>query len=147
MSTGESYQVPSIIAKSATLSVLLVDDHQDGADSLAELLRLLGYATHAVYGSSAALAAVAAERPDVFIADIGIPHLHGCELAGLVWAMCLPTPLMIAITGYADAQTRERCSMAGFDHFFAKPADPQDILTVLRDHAARLSRETDNGPA
>ena len=88
------------------LRILLVDDHQDGADSLAELIRLAGYPSRVVYGSPAALAAVAAEQSDVFITDIGMPHLNGFELARQVRSLCGQTPLMIAVTGYADAQTR-----------------------------------------
>lgn len=108
---------------------------------MCELLRLSGYPAKVVYGSPAALAEVAAEPPDVFITDIGMPHLDGCELAGQVRSMCGQTPLMIAITGYADAQTREQFSKAGFDHFFVKPAEPDEILAVLRQHADRLSKE------
>ncbi len=96
-------------------------------------------------GSPAALAAVAAEPPDVFITDIGMPHLNGFELGRQVRSLCGQTPLMIAVTGYADAQTREQCSKTGFDHFFVKPADPADILTVLREHADFLPEDAGAG--
>ncbi len=126
------------------LRILLVDDHHDGADSLSELLRLLGYTAQAVYGSSAALATVADEQPDVVIADIGMPHLNGYELAARVRALYRQTPLLIALTGYAHAEVREECLKAGFDHFFVKPAEPAEILTVLRQHSERLAQEIPN---
>jgi CheY-like chemotaxis protein len=46
---------------------------------------------------------------------------------------------MIAITGYGHAEIKERCLNAGFDHFFLKPTDPADILSVLRQYADQLS--------
>ena len=82
---------------------------------------------------------MAAEPPDVFITDIGMPRLNGYELAGQVWALCRQAPLMIAITGYGHAEIKERCLNAGFDHFFLKSTDPADILSVLRQYADQLS--------
>jgi CheY-like chemotaxis protein len=112
------------------LSILLVDDHQDGADSLSLLLGIQGFEVHVVYNSMDALAAAEARLPDVLISDIGIPRLDGCELAKSICALNGPKPLMIAMTGYNEE--RARCLESGFDHFFLKPADPNAIITLLR---------------
>src|SRR6266699_3142458 len=103
------------------LSILLVDDHRDGADSLSEVLRIPGFNAQVAYASSAALAAAATNPPDVFISDIGMPHLDGCSLAVRIADLGGRKPLMIAITGYSNM--RARCMQAGFEHFFLKPAD------------------------
>ena len=79
------------------------------------------------------------------IVDIGMPHLNGYELAARLRALCRQIPLMIALTGYAHAEVKEQCVKAGFHHFFLKPADPADILAVLRQYADRLSGETGTG--
>jgi len=118
------------------LSILLVDDHRDGADTLDMLLRLRGYETRVVYTPSAALAAAVEKMPDVLISDIGMPQLDGCELAQRIARLTGATPLMIAVTGYS--QFRERCRLAGFDHFFLKPADPAEIVAALEAHAEKL---------
>jgi len=118
------------------LSILLVDDHRDGADTLDMLLRLRGYETRVVYSASVALAAAAERMPDVVISDIGLPQFDGCELAQRIAALDGTTPLMIAVTGYAEL--RDRCRLAGFDHFFLKPATPTEIVSVLEMHAEKL---------
>ena len=104
-----------------------------------------GYPSNVVYSSSTALEEVVADQPDVFITDIGMPRLNGCKLARQVRSLCRQAPLTIAITGYDNAQIREQCLQAGFDHFFVKPAGPNNILTVLRQYAERLSAETLTG--
>jgi CheY-like chemotaxis protein len=118
------------------LSVLLVDDNSDGTDSLLQILRLHGYEVRGVYTSSAGLAAAAERMPDVLISDIGMPKFDGCELAIRVAALDGIVPLMIAVTGHSDIG--ERCRIAGFDHFFVKPADPRLIEAVLRQHGEQL---------
>ena len=121
---------------SEALSILVVDDHRDGADSLCEFLRASGFDPEVVYSSSSALAAAATQMPDVFIADIGLPHLDGCELARRIVTLDGGPPLMIAVTGYTDL--KDQCRLAGFDHFLIKPADPLAILALL--HEAKLSK-------
>lgn len=112
------------------LSILVVDDNRDGADSLFEVLRICGYDAQVVYSASEALAAAARKMPDVLISDIGMPHLDGCEVAARITALDGRRPLMIAITGYSNL--RERCTQSGFDHFFVKPADPNVILDLVK---------------
>ncbi len=143
MSTDNSPLAPTTSVRAATLSILLVDNDRDGADSLAEFLLLCGYPAHVVYDSSVALATVAREPPDVLIADIGMPHLNGCDLASRIIAGKDRKPLMIAMTGYGNL--REQCGEAGFDHYFVKPADPDEILTVLRHHADHLWQKVGAG--
>jgi len=121
------------------LSILLVDDHHDGADTLDMLLRLHGFEARVVYTASAALAAAAERMPDVLISDIGLPQFDGCELAQRIAALDDITPLMIAVTGYAEL--RDRCRFAGFDHFFLKPATPTEIVAVLELHAEKTGRQ------
>jgi CheY-like chemotaxis protein len=127
------------------LRILLIDDNHDTADSLAEFLLLCGFPAQVVYDSSVALATVTSEQLDVFIADIGMPHLNGFDLAFQITARGAPKPLMIAVTGYDHAPIREQCRKAGFDHFFVKPADPDELLSLLRHHADCLSREVGPG--
>ena len=120
-----------------SLSVLVADDDHDGADSLAILLRLSGHRCTVAYGAEAALEACA--EPDAFVTDIGMPKVDGVALAARVVARCRRRPLLVAMTGYADAATRERCLAAGFDRVFVKPADPLEFLAALREHAVRLA--------
>src|SRR6185437_11249693 len=67
--------------KSKTRRVLIVDDNQDAADSLAMLLKVKGHETHVVYNGKQALAGIESFKPDVALLDIGLPEMNGYELA------------------------------------------------------------------
>jgi len=61
--------------------VVLADDHKDGADSLAELLRLKGHDVFVAYDGEQAVDLAETVRPDVMLLDLGMPKLTGCEAA------------------------------------------------------------------
>jgi len=131
------FEVPEMTNK-RPLSVMLVDDNRDGADSLHVVLRLLGYESFVAYSSAAALSAATEMMPDVLISDIGMPNVDGCQLVAKLAALDQVNPLMIALTGYH--QHRERCMLAGYDYFFLKPADPAKTVALLVEHAKKLGR-------
>jgi signal transduction histidine kinase len=112
--------------------VLVVDDNRDAADSLAELLGLLGAGTAVAYGGEEALAAMAASPPTIAFIDIGMPTLDGYGLAGRVRANAeLAGTVLVALTGWGQATDRERIMAAGFDHHIIKPADVEQLGAIL----------------
>lgn len=114
------------------LSVLIVDDAADTADSLAEFLNLRGYGTRSAHSGEAALVAVAASSPDVVLLDIGMPGMDGCELARRVRAASgRKRPFLVAVSGNARDEDRTRSAEAGIDLHLAKPADPALLVGVL----------------
>jgi signal transduction histidine kinase/CheY-like chemotaxis protein len=120
-------------AKIAQRRVMVVDDNVDGATSLSLFLETAGgHHVSTCYDGAAALDQAAREAPQVFILDIGLPDMTGYELASRLQALpqCAGA-LLIALTGYGQAQDRERARAAGFDHHVAKPADPRDILALV----------------
>lgn len=119
----------------SSLSVLLVDDHRDGGDSMAELLRLLGYRVRIARSGAEALTHLGSFAPDVAILDIGLPDIDGFELAGKLVAASIHRPVLIALTGYGHYEERSR--QAGFDHFFLKPVEPNRLAGLLADCAKR----------
>ncbi len=109
--------------------VLVVDDNRDSADSLAILLRMLGYDARAVYGGADAVGAARDFLPDCVLSDIGMPGMDGYALAGhLKRDGCPRGPTLIAITACADAGRAEE---AGFSHHILKPADPAIVVALL----------------
>ncbi len=64
--------------------MLVVDDNQDAADSLAQLLRLSGHQVDVAYTGMSALARVRSCRPDVVLCDLGLPELSGYDFAKAV---------------------------------------------------------------
>lgn len=112
--------------------ILVVDDNRDAADSLAELLGLLGASASVAYGGEEALAAMRANPPTIAFVDIGMPMLDGYELAGHVRAeSTLADTVLVALTGWGQATDRERIMAAGFDHHLIKPADVQQLSALL----------------
>jgi CheY-like chemotaxis protein len=108
--------------------VLIVDDNEDAANSLAMLLELSGHETASVYSAADALTRVAVFRPDIVLLDIGLPGMDGYEVAQQIRELPgLGGIRLIAVTGYGRLEDRQRAREAGFDDHLVKPVD----LTVL----------------
>ena len=113
--------------------VLVVDDNQDGAETLAWLLRANGHEVRTAADGPSALAAIEAFRPEVVFLDIGLPGMDGYEIAQLMrQAPAMRSALLVALTGYGQDKDRERARQAGFDQHLTKPVDPSTLLRVLR---------------
>jgi signal transduction histidine kinase len=113
-------------------SILVVDDDQDTADTLADLLRLLGHDVAVAYDGASAIEKIRAWPPDAVLCDIGMPGIDGHELAFAIRAMAPDAMQMIAVTGYAQPEDVKRAIAAGFDGHVAKPADIAQIERMLR---------------
>lgn len=113
-----------------TLRVLVVDDNQDAATSLAIILSDMEVRT--AFTGREAVEVAHAFRPQAVILDLGLPDLSGYEVARQIRAFggsyrtCL-----IALTGYGQPEDRQRTREAGFDHHLVKPASPDSILSIL----------------
>jgi CheY-like chemotaxis protein len=127
------------MAQSRPLHVLVVEDHPDVAKSTADILRLDGHHVRLAPHGLAALEAARAEEPDVVLLDIGLPEMDGYEVARHLAASCHRKPYLIAVTGYAAEADRRRSAAAGIDLHLAKPADPERLLSILRDRRQVLS--------
>jgi DNA-binding response OmpR family regulator len=119
------------------LAVLVVDDDQDGAESLADVLRAYGHDARTACTATTAVIEAAAFRPDAVVMDIGIPGTDGYRLAGRVCEALGRRPLLVAVTGYGNLEGRSR--QEGFDGHFLNPADPAELVRVLAAHAGRES--------
>ena len=113
--------------------ILVVDDNVDAAESLSRLLRLQAHEVRVAYDGLAALAAARDMNPDVVLLDIGLPKLDGLEVARSLRARGDgPRPLLVAMTGFGQAEDRARTAAAGFDHHLTKPVDPKLLQTLLQ---------------
>jgi CheY-like chemotaxis protein len=112
------------------LSVLIADDHRDGADSLALLLAALGHRVAVARTGPEVLAAAARDRPDAVVMELRLPDLDGWEVARRLRAGGCPARL-VAVTTHGRPADRERSRAAGIDVHLLKPADPAVLLAVL----------------
>jgi len=112
--------------------VLIVDDSEDGAESLAILLQLGGHETHVAHDGVEALEVAEKVRPDVVLLDIGLPRLNGYEVCHRLrkepWARNLA---VVALTGWGQDEDRHRSREAGFDAHLVKPVDHDALLKLL----------------
>jgi PAS domain S-box-containing protein len=129
-----------------TCRVLVVDDNQDSAESIAMLLRTLGNEVRTAHDGWEAVEAAAAFQPNLVLLDIGLPKLNGFEAARRIRELPSGGDIMlIALTGWGQEEHRRRSKEAGFDHHLTKPVDfraLQDLLaaTQLRNLERRSAK-------
>ncbi len=111
--------------------IMLIDDHQASVESLAELLRLEGFEVVVFYDSRKALDHLSTARPHVVVCDLGLPIVDGFEVARTLRRITDDDLLLIALSGYVDANTRSEARDAGFDHHLAKPVQLDHLLRLL----------------
>lgn len=97
--------------------ILIVEDNADARESLRGLLELSGHDVYEADDGQAAVRAALALRPEVALIDIGLPGIDGHEVARRIRtnAICNET-VLIALTGYAQREDRQRSENAGFQH-------------------------------
>jgi signal transduction histidine kinase/CheY-like chemotaxis protein len=123
--------VPS---QGAASRILVVDDLQASAETLMTLLEMEGFQVRVAHEGQEALAIAREFKPQVVLLDIGLPGMNGFEVAhGLRSQPESQDALLIALTGYGEAESRSRSAQAGFDFHMVKPADVNLLLSMLAD--------------
>ncbi len=124
----------------AKLSILVVDDNHDAADSLAEVLEAYGHRVQAAYGGEEAVQRAAKGDVQVALVDIGMPTVDGFQVAERISS----TPaargtLLVAVTGWGEKSDRARSKQAGFAYHLTKPVDFDALESLLATAARRTS--------
>jgi CheY-like chemotaxis protein/two-component sensor histidine kinase len=118
--------------KPSAARILVVDDLAASAETLMTLLEMEGFEVRIAHEGHQALELARSFRPDVVLLDIGLPGMNGFEVAhGLRSQPESRDALLIALTGYGEAESRQRSAQAGFDFHMVKPADVNLLLTML----------------
>jgi len=111
--------------------VLVVDDNDDAAESLAELVEMFGHVAEVAHDGPAALAKARANPPDVVLCDIGLPGMSGYDVARALRASAGGALELVAVSGYAQPEDLRAALEAGFDRHVAKPPDPDELERLL----------------
>ena len=129
--TGGSVEDDSA-TPTARRRILVVDDNVDSANTMAQLLEVLGNDVRTAHDGEAAIAVAAQLRPDLVIMDLGMPRLNGYEAARRIreqpWGARI---VMVALTGWGHADAVEASVHAGFDHHLVKPVDIGALAQLL----------------
>ncbi len=112
--------------------ILVVDDNEDSAESLALILQLKGNEVRTAHEGREALGVAESFRPQVVFLDIGMPGQDGhsvCrQIRARTWGRELP---IVALTGWGQEEDRRRSEESGFTHHLVKPADPAALDRLL----------------
>jgi len=125
---------PTIIEPTTTIvrRILIVDDNQDSATSLAMLLKMTGHETHTAYDGLEAVETAATFLPDIVLLDIGLPKLNGYDACRKIreqpWGKGM---VLIALTGWGHDEDRRKSQEAGFDGHLVKPVNHTVLLKIL----------------
>jgi signal transduction histidine kinase/CheY-like chemotaxis protein len=118
--------------------ILVVDDNQDAASSLALLLKLLGSDVETARNGRSALRALEIFRPSVVLLDLGMPDMSGYEVAHRMRDMPqFQGVTLVALTGWGQEEDRQRTREAGFDHHLVKPVNLDALQVLLSDVEGR----------
>jgi signal transduction histidine kinase len=121
-----------VAAAKAPSKILVVDDLAASAETLMTLLQMEGFEVKVASEGMAALKIAEDFRPDVVLLDIGLPGMNGFEVAHRLRTQPESRDaLLIALTGYGEAESRTRSAQAGFDFHMVKPADVNLLLSML----------------
>ena len=117
--------------------ILVVEDNRDARDMLVFLLQRDGHDVRGAADGHAAIAEAESFVPEIIFLDVGLPGLDGYAVARHLRA----TPrtadaLLVALTGYGQAEDREKAFAAGFDHHLLKPAEPAQVREMVRKERA-----------
>jgi two-component system CheB/CheR fusion protein len=111
--------------------ILIIEDNIDGGDALAQMLELWGHQVHIARDGESGIALASDLKPDIVLCDLGLPDIDGYAVARALRADgSLHATRLIALTGYAQPDDRQRVLEAGFDAHLAKPV-PLDELDEL----------------
>jgi CheY-like chemotaxis protein len=108
--------------------ILVVDDNEDAATSLAMLLEQLGHEVAIASDGQDGVTKAAAFCPHVVFLDLGMPRMDGTEAAKRL--RTLPGgghTILIALTGWGQEHDLQRTRDAGFDHHLLKPIEPHSL--------------------
>ena len=124
-----------------SLRVLVVDDNEDAAQALGMLLELSGYGVRVATDGLVALEIAERFEPHAALVDLGMPGIDGFELARRLRSR-IKDLLLVAVTGYSQAEDRRRSRDAGFDHHLVKPVDWTALQAIFGGYdSERLRRD------
>jgi signal transduction histidine kinase/CheY-like chemotaxis protein len=117
------------------IRVLVVDDNEDGADMLQEMLEMEGYTVAKAGNGQGAIAVALRFHPHVVLMDIGLPDMQGYEAARRIVELSGNDDIVfIAMTGWGHEEARRNAAGAGMQHYLVKPVD----LDVLRKYLSGI---------
>lgn len=128
----EIMQPEAPVISASRYRVLVVDDNTDAASTLGMLIEMLGHDVKTADGGLQAIALAEAFRPQVIFMDLGMPEMDGFAAAQRIrqqlWGSDV---LIVALSGWGQAEDKRKTREAGFDYHLVKPAELAELKQVL----------------
>jgi CheY-like chemotaxis protein len=130
----EGSQPPQARNQASTRSrrVMVIDDHADSAQSLAQVLACAGHSVLTATTGEMGLALADQFKPEAVVIDIGLPGIDGFDVANRLRAHPgTKRALLIAISGFSLKQFRDIDSYSVFRHYLLKPTSPYTLMYII----------------
>ena len=129
---AEGDHPPVMVTPRVRSRALIIDDNRDAATTMAMFVEELGGSAMTAHDGANGLAAVESFQPDIVFMDIGMPGLDGYEVCRRIRQMPSQQNLvLVAVTGWGQAQDKRRALEVGFDAHLTKPVDPDAVAQLL----------------
>lgn len=112
--------------------IVVVDDHPELAETLAQVLTLDGFDVRTAADGVSALAVIEEHKPICVLADIVMPGMDGFDLVRHLRQRHGSDMVLIAITGWGGDDARIAVEFDAFDHCLQKPIDLEELRQILR---------------
>jgi signal transduction histidine kinase/ActR/RegA family two-component response regulator len=130
------------LTQDVSVHVLVVDDNIDAAETMAEMMRMMGARVTMAHDAAAALEAGATGEPvHLVLLDIGLPGMDGYEAAREWRRRFGSAARLVALTGYGSAEDRQRTARSGFDAHLVKPVSVGVIQSLLHEVQAGVGAQ------
>jgi CheY-like chemotaxis protein len=124
----------AVVARSSPTArrILIIDDHEESAQSLAQVLAFAGHSVLTATTGEMGLSLADEFKPEAVIIDIGLPGIDGFEVGASLRAH--PTThraLLVAVSGFSLKQFRDLEAYSVFRHYLLKPTSPYTLMYII----------------
>ncbi|MBY0472667.1 response regulator [Patescibacteria group bacterium] len=113
-------------------TILVVDDNEEAAQTLAKLLQLRGNTVSVAFNGLDGVHKAREQHPDIVVLDIGLPDIDGYEVVRILRSESSFVSPIIALTGYGQKEDKERALEAGFNHHLTKPVSLKELERAFK---------------
>ncbi|HWG42247.1 MAG TPA: ATP-binding protein [Gemmataceae bacterium] len=128
---GGTAQLGTTPSNVSARHILIIEDNADARETLALLLQMLGHRTAMAATGPEGVERALADRPQVILIDLGLPGLDGFQVARQIRAALADSVRLVALSGYAQEEDRQRCRESGFDAHLPKPVELEELNRVM----------------
>jgi len=128
------------VSKKKERNILIIEDDEELASSLAEMLKSEGFSVDVAPNGMEALSRSEKSLYHLAIIDIRLPNADGTDLLGML-RETVPPMRKIILTGYPDLENAVKAVNLGANMYLIKPVEPQKLLEVIKDQLKKREEE------